>query len=176
MSATNEACRITAKYYDAAYAAKQDLVDAPFYVELARKHGGPVLEVGCGTGRLLLPIAREGIEIHGVDNSPAMLKVLKTHIENEPPEVRRPDRRRRGYLQVRRGPGSRRRMRPVGRCVEDDDPQLAGVECRAGAASYGLVQRVGVVRDEQHSRPRCSRPPSSVRSTAGSRAPGPSTS
>jgi len=89
VSAGNESYRTTAKYYDAAYAAKQDLVDAPFYVELARKHGGPVLEIGCGTGRLLLPITREDVEIHGVDNSPAMLDVLKTRVENEPPEVRR---------------------------------------------------------------------------------------
>jgi SAM-dependent methyltransferase len=89
MSVGNESYRTTAKYYDAAYAATQDLVDAPFYVGLASKHGGPVLEIGCGTGRVLLPIAREGVEIHGVDNSPAMLDVLKTRIENEPPEVRR---------------------------------------------------------------------------------------
>src|ERR1700758_2954110 len=89
MSVGNESYRTTAKYYDAAYVAKQDLVDAPFYVELARKHAGPVLEIGCGTGRVLLPIARVGIEIHGVDNSPAMLDVLKTRIENEPSEVRR---------------------------------------------------------------------------------------
>src|ERR1700675_1461467 len=89
MSAGNESYRTTAKYYDAAYAAKQDLVDAPFYVELARKHGGPVLEIGCGTGRVLLLIAREGVEIHGVDNSAAMLDVLKTRIEKEPPEVSR---------------------------------------------------------------------------------------
>ena len=43
-------------------------------------------------------------------------------------------------------------MRPIGRCVEHHDPELAGVECRAGAASYGLIQRVRVVRDEHHSR------------------------
>src|SRR5437667_10178149 len=52
----------SAKYYDGAYAAKADLVDLPFYFDLARKIGGPVLEMGCGTGRVLLPIARAGIE------------------------------------------------------------------------------------------------------------------
>jgi ubiquinone/menaquinone biosynthesis C-methylase UbiE len=80
---------VSAKYYDAAYAVKKDLVDLPFYVEVAKKYGGPVLEIGCGTGRVLLPIAREGIEIHGVDSSPAMLGVLKKRLKGESREVRR---------------------------------------------------------------------------------------
>ncbi|MGA8220078.1 MAG: class I SAM-dependent methyltransferase [Candidatus Acidiferrales bacterium] len=80
---------VSAKYYDAAYAVKSNLVDLPFYLELARQSGGPVLEMGCGTGRVLLPIAREGIEIHGLDNSSPMLRVLKEHLAGEPPEVRR---------------------------------------------------------------------------------------
>ena len=79
----------SAKYYDGAYAVKTDLVDLPFYVHLAKKLGGPVLEIGCGTGRILLPIARQGIEIHGVDNSLPMLRVLKTHLKQESREVRR---------------------------------------------------------------------------------------
>ncbi len=49
----------SAKYYDDAYAKKTDLVDLPFYLALAKKSGGPVLEIGCGTGRVLLPIAKE---------------------------------------------------------------------------------------------------------------------
>jgi len=81
--------RTSAKYYDGAYAVKTDLVDLPFYVDLAKKFGGPVLEIGCGTGRVLLPIARQGIEIHGVDNSLPMLSVLKTHLKQEPRDVRR---------------------------------------------------------------------------------------
>jgi len=80
---------VTAKYYDGAYAAKQDLVDLPFYLELAQQIGGPILEVACGTGRVLLPIARKGIEIHGVDNSRPMLKILRSALEREPDEVRK---------------------------------------------------------------------------------------
>lgn len=80
---------VSAKHYDAAYAVKADLVDLPFYLELAKGSRGPVLEIGCGTGRVLLPIARAGIEIHGVDNSKAMLGVLKKHLSSEPPAVRR---------------------------------------------------------------------------------------
>jgi len=82
---------ISAKYYDAAYAKlaeKQVLVDAPFYVDLAKRSGGPVLEIGCGTGRVLLRIAREGIVIEGVDNSRPMLAVLRKHLEEESREVR----------------------------------------------------------------------------------------
>jgi len=81
--------RTSAKYYDGANAVKADLVDLPFYVDLAKKFGGPVLEIGCGTGRVLLPIARQGIAIHGVDNSLPMLGVLKTHLRQESREVRR---------------------------------------------------------------------------------------
>lgn len=76
-----------AKYYEGAYAAKSDLVDLPFYVDLAKQIGGPILEMGCGTGRVLSPIARAGIEIHGLDNSAPMLDVLRRHITNEPAEV-----------------------------------------------------------------------------------------
>jgi SAM-dependent methyltransferase len=81
---------ISAKHYDAAYAklaAKQVLVDAPFYVDLACNSGGPVLEIGCGTGRILLKIARHGVEIEGVDNSRPMLAVLGKHLDAESPEV-----------------------------------------------------------------------------------------
>lgn len=78
----------SAKYYDDAYAVKPDLVDLPFYVDLAREIGGPMLEMGCGTGRVLLPIARAGVEIHGLDNAPAMLTILRARIQDEIAEVR----------------------------------------------------------------------------------------
>jgi ubiquinone/menaquinone biosynthesis C-methylase UbiE len=81
--------RITAKHYDSAYTAKEDLVDLPFYLDLAKRSGGPVLEIACGTGRVLLTIAREGIAIDGVDTSLPMLQVLKSHIKNEPQQTRR---------------------------------------------------------------------------------------
>ena len=81
--------KISAKYYDDAYASAPNLVDLPFYLELARRIGGPVLELGCGTGRVLLPIARAGIEIHGLDGSASMLRILQEHIQCEPTEVQR---------------------------------------------------------------------------------------
>jgi SAM-dependent methyltransferase len=79
---------IAAKYYDDAYTA-MDLVDAAFYVDLAKESRGPVLEVGCGTGRVLLATAREGIEIHGLDNSAPMLAVLKEKISRESAAVQK---------------------------------------------------------------------------------------
>jgi SAM-dependent methyltransferase len=60
-----------AALYDQEFATRTK--EIPFYVRQARRIGGPVLEVACGTGRLTLPIAAEGIPITGVDVSPAML-------------------------------------------------------------------------------------------------------
>jgi SAM-dependent methyltransferase len=79
---------VSSRYYDEAYATLKDLRDVPFYMELARRTGGPVLELGCGTGRVLLPIARAGIAVHGVDGSPAMLEELSRKLAQEPDQVR----------------------------------------------------------------------------------------
>ena len=88
----------SAKYYDGAYAVKPDLTDLPFYLDLAKKADGPVLEIGCGTGRVLLPIARQGIQIHGVDNSLPMLNILKKHLTQESPALRQIVRLHRGDM------------------------------------------------------------------------------
>ena len=47
--------------------------DVPFYVDVARRCGGPVLDVGCGSGRLLLPLLEAGVACAGMDLSPDML-------------------------------------------------------------------------------------------------------
>jgi SAM-dependent methyltransferase len=62
--------------------------DVGFFVEAAKESGGPVLEVGCGTGRVLIPTARAGIEITGLDLSPHMLEVCREKLEAEPKKVR----------------------------------------------------------------------------------------
>lgn len=85
---TAEYRRISAKYYDEAYSGKENLEDLPFYLDLAKRTGGPVLELACGTGRILLPIARQGIAVHGVDRSTAMLDVLREHLRREPKDAR----------------------------------------------------------------------------------------
>jgi ubiquinone/menaquinone biosynthesis C-methylase UbiE len=61
--------------YDWVYAWKRD--DIPFYVEQARKSDGPVLELGCGTGRIAIPIAKAGVEVVGLDSSAKMLQVAR---------------------------------------------------------------------------------------------------
>ena len=51
--------------------------DVPYWVDTAATAGGPVLEIACGTGRLTLPIRRAGVDIDGLDASPAMIERLK---------------------------------------------------------------------------------------------------
>jgi SAM-dependent methyltransferase len=49
--------------------------DVAFYLEEARRSGGPVVELGVGTGRIAVPLGADGIRVIGVDSSPAMLEV-----------------------------------------------------------------------------------------------------
>lgn len=77
-----------ARFYDDAYAVKADLSDVPFYTELVTARGGAALEIACGTGRVLLEIAKRGVAIDGVDASPAMLGVLENKLRALAPDVR----------------------------------------------------------------------------------------
>ncbi|MCA9489930.1 MAG: class I SAM-dependent methyltransferase [Myxococcales bacterium] len=71
--------RLMATTYDPIYAdVRTPSGDRDFYVAQAVAAGGPVLELGCGTGRILLGVAAHGIEITGVDPSEAMLDVLRS--------------------------------------------------------------------------------------------------
>ena len=49
--------------------------DVQFYVDLAVRAGGPVVELGVGTGRIAVPTAAAGVRVIGVDSSPGMLEV-----------------------------------------------------------------------------------------------------
>ena len=53
--------------------------DVPFYVAEARKAGGPVVELGVGTGRIAVPTAAAGVPVIGVDSSAGMLDVCRRH-------------------------------------------------------------------------------------------------
>jgi len=75
-----------ADLYDSV-APYRDRADVAFFVDAARAAGGPVLEIGCGTGRVLIPTAREGVEIVGVDRSSHMLQVCRDRLALEPEEV-----------------------------------------------------------------------------------------
>jgi SAM-dependent methyltransferase len=63
-----------AKYYDA---NPRNPDDIPFYRSRIRGPQSSVLELGCGTGRVLLPLARECAYIHGLDSSEAMLALCR---------------------------------------------------------------------------------------------------
>ena len=75
-----------AEFYDFVEPYRQR-PDIDFYVDLARDSKGPVLEVGCGTGRVLLPIARAGVEITGLDLSSGMLEICRRKLADEPRAV-----------------------------------------------------------------------------------------
>jgi len=51
--------------------------DVSFYIERARRSGGPVVELGVGTGRIAIPLAADGMEVIGVDSSEGMLAVAR---------------------------------------------------------------------------------------------------
>ena len=77
-----------ARHYDEDYEIlRRDAGDVRFYRELALASGGPVLEVACGTGRVLLPVATAGLDCTGVDPSPTMLEVLETKRRALPADV-----------------------------------------------------------------------------------------
>jgi SAM-dependent methyltransferase len=62
--------------------------DVGFYVEHARARGGPVVELAVGTGRIAVPIAQAGIDVIGVDSSPAMLAIARAAAEAAGVEAR----------------------------------------------------------------------------------------
>ncbi len=62
--------------------------DAEWYRGKARECGGPVLELGAGTGRITLGIAQDGVRVHALDANPAMLDTLRQKLAQQPPEVR----------------------------------------------------------------------------------------
>lgn len=66
-----------------------DKDDVDFYLELARRHPGKALELGVGTARLAIPLARAGVDTWGIDNSRHMLEAAAKNIERETEETRR---------------------------------------------------------------------------------------
>jgi SAM-dependent methyltransferase len=76
-----------AEYYDHVIPYR-NRADISFYLEAAEESGGPVLELGCGTGRVLIPVARSGVQIVGIDLSHHMLQVCNDRLLNESEEVR----------------------------------------------------------------------------------------
>lgn len=75
----------SARYYDLWHEDFHD--DVEFYLRLAERTGGPVLECMSGTGRVLIPFARAGFEITGVDRSATMMDRCTTKVSFERADV-----------------------------------------------------------------------------------------
>jgi SAM-dependent methyltransferase len=74
-----ESMNRVARFFDADYAGYRH--DLPVLKAFARRTGGPLLELGCGTGRALIPLAESGYRVTGVDLSPEMLRIAQAKAE-----------------------------------------------------------------------------------------------
>ena len=73
-----------AEWYDVYYSNVPE-VETTFYVDLARESGGPVLEIGVGTGRIAIPTVSAGVNVTGLDLSKAMLDRADAKLQRIPP-------------------------------------------------------------------------------------------
>ena len=71
--------------YDSVYSYVR--ADIPFYAREAVESGGPVLELGVGTGRVAVPTARLGIDVVGIDSSEAMLAIARSKLGSLGPDA-----------------------------------------------------------------------------------------
>lgn len=85
MERTDATYDVDWEFYDPFYA---DVDDVDFYTGLARRFGGPVLDAMCGSGRVLVPLARAGFEVVGIDSNERMLALARRKLAGEPAEVR----------------------------------------------------------------------------------------
>jgi SAM-dependent methyltransferase len=70
-----------AEYYDSEYDAFD--ADLDFYRQFALQANGPILELGCGTGRVLRALAELGLPLTGIDNSAEMLRRARTRLSGD---------------------------------------------------------------------------------------------
>ena len=67
-----------ASVYDLDMGTKSD--DIPMYVRHAEDVGGPILELGSGTGRIIFRLAKRGFDVWGMDNSVGMMSIARQHL------------------------------------------------------------------------------------------------
>ncbi len=82
---TTAASEAFARLYDLDLA--DDPGDLDLYLALAGRTGGPILELGAGTGRLAVPLAAAGHRVTAVDIDPAMLDRARRRAQDEGPAV-----------------------------------------------------------------------------------------
>lgn len=85
------------RYYDQAYRRRRH--DVRYYADLAAKSGGPVLELGVGTGRVAIAIAELGIDVVGVEPMTPMLDQARERLSKRPLDVQRRVELREGSLE-----------------------------------------------------------------------------
>lgn len=117
--------------------------DVAFYLGIARRYGGPVLELGVGTGRVALALARAGISLVGIDSMPAVLARARERILELPARTRAKVELRRGDLRrVRLGRRFRLVIAPFNvftHLYALDDIERALATCRAHLAPRGRL-------------------------------------
>jgi SAM-dependent methyltransferase len=86
LRAGTEAHYEDARHYDHFYRRRKH--DVRYYVEEAERWGGPVLELGVGTGRVAIALARAGVQVVGIDRMPPMLERAAERLAREPRAVR----------------------------------------------------------------------------------------
>ncbi|MGE0814507.1 MAG: class I SAM-dependent methyltransferase [Vicinamibacterales bacterium] len=72
-----------APFYDWENARTLGRRDVPFWLQMTRAVRGPVLELGAGTGRVTMPLARDGVHVVGVDRSAAMLARARRRVARQ---------------------------------------------------------------------------------------------
>lgn len=161
-------------YYASTYVERSE--DVGYYLALAKARGGPVLEYGCGEGRILLPMARAGLDVTGVDLSAPMLDALAKRLAAEKPAVRAKVRFHRGDMREVR----LRRRFPLILCTfntflhlyvrEDVEAFLARVRAHLAPGGRFVVDvSVPVVADLARDPSRLHRTPAFQHPTLGTR-------
>src|ERR1051325_9444372 len=133
--------------YDYDYRRRR--ADVRFYRTLAAEQGGPVLDLACGTGRLMVPLLRDGLTVVGVDHAPGMLARAAAKIGRLPTAARaralliRGDLRRFAFLPfpAPRGTGARAGVRAAAR------PDTSERRFTFAVAAFHSIQHLTTDRD-----------------------------
>jgi len=84
----SETSDLAVKYYDQSFGISGES-EINWYLNRARKFGGPVLDLACGTGRIAILLAKEGFDVTAIDRSEGMLNMFRRKLEDQPDEIRR---------------------------------------------------------------------------------------